>query len=941
MGRPSRDADDAGSANNFRVCVRIRPENEEEKTGTFKQVVQVLDEQMLVFDPKTDNTPSFLGAPRRRHPRFLRRRARDVKFVFDQVFDADASQDDVFQSTTKPIIDGVLDGYNASVFCYGATGAGKTHTMLGHNKAPGVIVLTVQELFKRIRERQDDISCNVAVSYLEVYNERIRDLLKPSSGELRLREDRKGVVVAGLSVHEPKDASSLLRLLERGNENRTQHPTDANATSSRSHAVFIVHVHQTPKGAGIKADVSVAKMMLIDLAGSERATATRNRGQRMREGANINKSLLALGNCINALASGKKKSCHIPYRNSNLTRILKDSLGGNCRTVMIANCSPSSRSFEDTYNTLNYANRAKNIKVTLRKNVVNVDFHVTRYKKIVESLQSELTSIKTKLRKTQQALEEARKVKPPPSPAPALQEDVLSRGMKSLVPMFQTRRKIIQQITRAEAASRAREADIRKAKREAKRGDWLRHHGLTSVDPQPHVERANADVVRSSDEKLKSDADLKVLGEKLVRNTKENAVWQAGIEKTVGTGLELKMLKYIYQCHAMQCENIGLKMRVDGLHNELRHEIKENARADRVVTVLMKACARMRARLTDVGAEEDKELLESADNALNLALSGKEVAWPDRQSLESKNELIQGTPDKLHTPMKALSAKRAPMRSVNKTYTTQGRTDAQAAEASVKSSEGTATQPCTPMETTRDSSARPSRRRNPRYMSDLSTPDKWDEQQDAKQSTAPGTKRLSSTPLADGNQDLPAALHSPDQSAILPASTRNARRKEALHEVRTSLNLTFDMSGDEQSSSDDNSSHKENEDTTSGNNPDATKTVVDSQSAVRTPAKASSHRPLIRPSRSAKKEKQNVVSKYQRMTAVSRGASSKNANVRSERPRALAMRNGDKQSRWAKGRQNRADTKTTHKLEGTRTSRSKSVTSSRDRHVPTGAAEYP
>ena len=146
--------------------------------------------------------------------------------------------------------------------------------------------------------------------------------------------------------------------------------------------------------------------------------------------------------------------------------------------------------------------------VTLKKNVVNVDFHVTRYKKIVESLQSELTSIKSQLRKTQQALEAARKQKEPASPAPALKEDILSRGIKSLMPMFSVRRRIIQQITRAESASRAREGDVRKAKREAKRADWLRHNNL--MDVQQHIERANADAVRASDEKLKSDADLKV-----------------------------------------------------------------------------------------------------------------------------------------------------------------------------------------------------------------------------------------------------------------------------------------------------------------------------------------------------------------------------------------------------------------------------------------------
>eukprot|EP00043_Microstomoeca_roanoka_P000512 m.27942 g.27942 ORF g.27942 m.27942 type:complete len:954 (-) comp10357_c1_seq2:207-3068(-) len=898
------------SASNFKVCVRIRPENDEEKAGEHKQVIQVLDEQMLVFDPKADNNPSFLGNARRRQPRILQRRARDVKFVFDQVFDQDTTQEQVFEMTTKPIIDGILEGYNASVFCYGATGAGKTHTMLGHGKAPGVIVLTVEELFQRIKERQDEISCNVAVSYLEVYNERIRDLLKPGSGELNLREDGKnGVVVSGLSIHEPRDATSLLKLLEKGNENRTQHPTDANATSSRSHAVFTVHVHQTPKGAGIKANVSVAKMMLIDLAGSERATATRNRGLRMREGANINKSLLALGNCINALASGKKKACHIPYRNSNLTRILKDTLGGNCRTVMIANCSPSNRSYEDTYNTLNYANRAKNIKVDLKKNVVNVDFHVTRYKKIMESLQTELNSVKLKLRKTQQALEDARKVKPPPSPAPALQEDVLSRGMRTLVPMFQTRRKIIQQITHAEGASREREADMRKARRESKRAEWLRHHNL--LDVQAHIDRANADVVRSTEEKLKSDADLKVLGEKLMVNTRENAVWQESIEETVGSGLELRMLKYIYQCHAMQCENIGLKLRVEGLHNELRHEVKENARADRVITVLMKSCAKMRERLQDLGHNQDTELVETASNALNLALSGKEVAWPDRQSLDSKEELCVGTPEKLFTPIKALSAKRIPMRSINRTYSSQGNLEPQQNEEDgdqsrspvPPQSEGRHTAPGTG----RKSSKRPAK-----YMSDLSTPDRWTGAPKMQQEKDGTGKRFSSTPLAmPGSPQALPEMSSPDQSVIMDNATADERRKhrmEQLDEVRTSLDLTFDMANED--AKEDAQSHdtkglqpqqeepSDSSNSSDDNQLDTTQTMSPADMPGRTPSRPSLRSRAGEQEHGSKGRDQaaSVVSKYQRMTALST-TGSKKLHIRSEQTRPLTLRNGDKQSR--------------------------------------------
>ncbi|XP_076328716.1 uncharacterized protein LOC143234904 isoform X2 [Tachypleus tridentatus] len=187
-------------------------------------------------------------------------------------------------------------------------------------------------------------------------------------------------------------------MLDFGNKNRTQHPTDANAESSRSHAVFQVCVKQQDRTADLSTNVRVAKMSLIDLAGSERAcAAAAHGGVRQREGANINKSLLALGNCINALADRKNKGQHIPYRNSKLTRILKDCLGGNCKTVMIAAVSPSSISYEDTYNTLKYADRAKSIQLDLKKNVISVEAHVTKYVKIVDDLKKEILELKEKL----------------------------------------------------------------------------------------------------------------------------------------------------------------------------------------------------------------------------------------------------------------------------------------------------------------------------------------------------------------------------------------------------------------------------------------------------------------------------------------------------------------------------------------------------------------
>lgn len=274
------------------------------------------------------------------------------------------------------------DRYNCSVFVYGATGAGKTYTMLGSENSPGLTFLTMRDLFEKIQSQQDIRKFDVGVSYLEVYNEQVMNLLT-KTGPLKLREDSNGVVVSGLVLKPIYSADELLHMLRLGNSNRTQHPTDSNAESSRSHAIFQVHIRITDHKTGAKRSV---KLSMIDLAGSERAASTKGLGMRFKEGASINKSLLALGNCINKLADGLK---HIPYRDSNLTRILKDSLGGNCRTLMVANVSMSSLTYEDTYNTLKYASRAKKIRSVLRQNVLKSNLPKEFYVKKVTELMSE------------------------------------------------------------------------------------------------------------------------------------------------------------------------------------------------------------------------------------------------------------------------------------------------------------------------------------------------------------------------------------------------------------------------------------------------------------------------------------------------------------------------------------------------------------------------
>ncbi|CAN8312499.1 unnamed protein product [Cochlearia groenlandica] len=330
------------------VFVRLRPMCKKEKENGSRCCVKVLNKRdVYLTEFANDNDYLRLKRLRVRH------------FTFDSSLPETTTQQEVYSTTTGDLVEAVLEGRNGSVFCYGATGAGKTYTMLGTMESPGVMVLAIKDLFAKVRERSLDGNHVVHLSYLEVYNETVRDLLSPGR-PLMLREDKQGIVAAGLTQYRAYSTEEVMALLQRGNQNRTTEPTRCNETSSRSHAILQVIVEYKTRDASMNMISRIGKLSLIDLAGSERAVATDQRTLRSLEGANINRSLLSLSSCINALVEGKK---HIPYRNSKLTQLLKDSLRGSCNTVMIANISPSNHSFGETQNTLHWADRAKEIRV--------------------------------------------------------------------------------------------------------------------------------------------------------------------------------------------------------------------------------------------------------------------------------------------------------------------------------------------------------------------------------------------------------------------------------------------------------------------------------------------------------------------------------------------------------------------------------------------------
>ena len=377
---------------NILVAVRCRPLNKREKELSNTETVKIMDDKMVILlDPIEYNGPNNV----------FKNRSREQTYAFDFAFDKYSTQQKIFENTTKFLLEGVVNGYNATVFAYGATGAGKTYTMLGNDDNPGIMPLTLSELFNKVKQYSGDREYKLKLWYLEIYNENIRDLLSNNSDEyLDLREDpTKGIVVSGITELNVTSCNDILKILKRGNKNRTQEATGANETSSRSHAILQVLVEYKTKNTGIEVEIRYGKLSLIDLAGSERASATQNRGIRLIEGANINRSLLTLGNCINALCDANIKGTkpYVPYRDSKLTRLLKDSLGGNARTVMIANISPSINTFDDTYNTLKYANRAKNIKTFVQRNVLNAQYHISNYVNIINNLKAEINDLKMRL----------------------------------------------------------------------------------------------------------------------------------------------------------------------------------------------------------------------------------------------------------------------------------------------------------------------------------------------------------------------------------------------------------------------------------------------------------------------------------------------------------------------------------------------------------------
>lgn len=368
---------------NIQVIVRCRPMSSKEVSNGYTGVVKICkeDNSVAVSVPKNDDSEY-------------------KQFTFDSVFDWNSTQEELYKKMVHPLIESILNGFNATIFAYGQTGTGKTFTMEGirDEKLPlseqenrGIIPRTFEQIFQTI-EQSNNKQYLVFSSYLEIYQEEIHDLLEAKSkGKCDLREDKDvGVYVNNLNKYICKNVQEILKVMQEGNKNRTIGATDMNEHSSRSHAIFTVTVEIKSSTERIR----VGKLNLVDLAGSERQSKSGATGQRLKEAGKINLSLSTLGNVIHALI--EENSSHIPYRDSKLTRLLQDSLGGNSKTLMIANIGPASYNWDETLTTLRYANRAKNIHNAPRVNEDPKDALIRQYQDEISKLRNILNEKSSK-----------------------------------------------------------------------------------------------------------------------------------------------------------------------------------------------------------------------------------------------------------------------------------------------------------------------------------------------------------------------------------------------------------------------------------------------------------------------------------------------------------------------------------------------------------------
>ena len=361
-------------ADNIKVICRFRPMNEMEKTNSEEMLLDFTSETSLSINYEHNSN----------------------SFIFDHIFPQTSKQSEIYNFAAKDVIKSVLDGYNGTILAYGQTGSGKTYTMEGKindDDKKGIIPRMIKQIFDHIYKNNNQISFIIKVSMLEIYQEKIKDLINTSKTDLEIREDRDSVYIENISEYFVNEPNDILKLIQKGSSNRAQAAHNMNEHSSRSHSIFILTINQMNKEGAQKE----GKLFLVDLAGSEKINKTGASGVTLEEAKKINLSLTALGKVINSLTDKNRK--HIPYKDSKLTRVLKESLGGNSKTCLIITCSPSGYNYNETISTLRFGERAKKI-----KNIPKINKEVS-----VAELQQEILKLKNDLENANKRIKQLEK----------------------------------------------------------------------------------------------------------------------------------------------------------------------------------------------------------------------------------------------------------------------------------------------------------------------------------------------------------------------------------------------------------------------------------------------------------------------------------------------------------------------------------------------------
>ena len=397
----SKSIDEIFNKNNMIIAVRVRPLNKKEKKESSYKTIKIIDKNVLMISIPTEyfiNEKGEKNNKKKEKDNIINViKEKQATYKYDFVFDEDINQPQVYKYTSSNLIKSLIEGYNATIFAYGATGTGKTYTMLGSGANVGIMIRSIRDLFILINNNKDK-KYIMKISYIEIYNEIIKDLLSNNKNNNTLIELRnspkKGIFLQGAEYKKVSNENEAFNLIIQGNKNRAEKYTIFNENSSRSHAILQIYLEFEDQQIFQK-EIQFGKFILLDLAGSEKSSFIYNKKGNNELGS-INKSLLALNKCITLLASPNRK--FIPWRESKLTRLLQESLSGNSRVVMIATVSQALSAFDETMFTLQYANRAKNLKLNIKKNSIEKeDMRINKYDEIIQNLKEEINDINKKI----------------------------------------------------------------------------------------------------------------------------------------------------------------------------------------------------------------------------------------------------------------------------------------------------------------------------------------------------------------------------------------------------------------------------------------------------------------------------------------------------------------------------------------------------------------